>query len=200
MLVILTLATTACVVYINPGGVPLATYTPFPTYTPPIQETIQCTVSKIVGTNVAAGKPIVSRSGGVTYGTHSDVQEYNTTTNPNGGDWLYETNAGKGTYQVVDLGRVYTLTGIGYRIHWDGTFVNPLTFQVGVSTDGNTWTVVSKVAHPHTKDSNTNWVDVDIGICPVEARYVKYEEPPDGEWNGWGNFFQLKAYSSEGER
>ncbi|HYO67636.1 MAG TPA: hypothetical protein VEU33_16290 [Archangium sp.] len=32
-------------------------------------------------------------------------------------------------------------------------------------------------------------------IPPTRARFVKYSEPSDGEWNGWGTFFQLRAYT-----
>jgi hypothetical protein len=38
-------------------------------------------------------------------------------------------------------------------------------------------------------------VNQDVEIAPVEARYVRYWEPPDGEWNGWGDIFHLRAYS-----
>jgi hypothetical protein len=46
--------------------------------------------------------------------------------------------------EVVDLGGVYELIGVGYHLDWDSAFVNPLTFQVAVSLDNETWTVVSE--------------------------------------------------------
>jgi hypothetical protein len=67
LIVILIFASTACIVSIDTGGIPLATYTPLPINTPTLKGTIQCKVSEVLGTNVAAGKNIVSRSGGVTY-------------------------------------------------------------------------------------------------------------------------------------
>lgn len=192
LFIALAFVTLAC----NTGtGPSTATSTPLPTDTLPAQATDPCALSEELGTNVATEKPIVSRAGGITYRERSDSEEYSTTTHPHGGRWLNETNAGNGTYQVVDLGKVYKLTGIGYGMMWDDDYVNSLTFQVAVSLDRESWTVVSEVVYRHTADSKTNRVDADIIICPVAARYVKYAQPPDGSWNGWGKFFQLRAYA-----
>jgi hypothetical protein len=161
---------------------------------PASSENIPCTPSATLGSNIASGKRIVAHAGGVNYGTHNDAEEFNSTTKPEGGDWLNETNNGNGTYQVIDLGEVYQLTGIGYYLQWDNKFANPLTVQVEVSNDQQTWSLVAKIVHRHVIEDNMNWVNIDVGICPVSARYIKFWLPPDGEWNGWGNLFQLRVY------
>jgi hypothetical protein len=146
-----------------------------------------------LGVNVAAGRPVIERGGGVDWETSIDEVDFNTTTNPEEGGWLNQTNYG--TYQVVDLGRVYLLRGVGYDLMWDGAYVNSLTFVVEVSTDGQTWKEVSRIVHPYTATEGSNFVDVEIPIDEVDARYVRYSEPEDGEWNGWGSIYQLRAYA-----
>ncbi len=42
---------------------------------------------------------------------------------------------------MVDLGREFILSGVGYTLDWDAAFTNPLTFEVLVSTDNETWTL-----------------------------------------------------------
>jgi hypothetical protein len=151
------------------------------------------------GINVAAEKPVIARAGGVTYepwGHANDAADYNTTTNPRGGRWGIETNTGGGTFEVVDLGAAYELVGVGYATGWDGAFANPLTFQVEVSLDNVNWTPVSIVIHQ--PGGSTTYCNVDFPIKPTAARYVKYWMPPDGEWNGWGDFIHLRAYSLTG--
>lgn len=149
--------------------------------------------------NVAAGKPVIARAGGVTYAdwaNANDLVDYKTTTNyPQTGRWGNSTNSGNGTFQVVDLGAVYTLRGVGYNIDWDGAFKNPLTFRVEVSTDNKNWRLASQIVHHYSGTTGSNKPNVDVTIKPIAARYVKYWEPPDGQWNGWGTFFQLRAYS-----
>ncbi|MFE8599334.1 hypothetical protein [Archangium violaceum] len=54
---------------------------------------------------------------------------------------------------------------------------------------------VSEVVHRYSPDAGANKVDVDIAIPPSRARFVKYSEPSDSEWNGWGTFFQFRAYT-----
>jgi hypothetical protein len=157
--------------------------------------TASCTPSTILGANIASGKSVIAHAGGVNYGTHNDAEEFNSTTRAGGGDWLNETNSGDGTYQVIDLGEVYPLAGVGYYLQWDKSFANPLTMQVELSNDQDTWELAAKIVHRHTQEDNMNWVNIDLGICPVAARYIKFWLPPDGEWNGWGNFFQLRAYA-----
>jgi hypothetical protein len=153
----------------------------------------------ISGINVAAGKPVVARAGGVTYPDWSnanDLVDYKTTTNyPKLGRWGNKTNAEQGTFQVVDLGAVYSLNGVGYNIDWNGDFKNPLTFRVEVSTDNKTWRLVSEIVHPYSATSGSNKLDINVEIKLMDARYVQYWEPPDREWNGWGTFHQLRAYS-----
>lgn len=142
---------------------------------------------------------MIARSGGVTYagwGNANDLVDYKTTTNyPQMGRWGNETNNGQGTYQIVDLGAVYSLTAIGYSIDWDGAYKNPLTFRVEISTDNKTWRLASQIVHQYSATRGSNKVDIDVSIKPSAARYVKYWEQPDGQWNGWGTFFQLRAYS-----
>ena len=194
--VLLALLLSACVVRVDLPSTGQATppgtakVTPFNAAT---SETVSCTPSTPSGTNIADGKRVVARAGGVNYGAHNDAEEFNSTTRPGGGDWLNQTNSGDGTYQVIDLSEVYRLTGVGYFLQWDSHFVNPLTMQVEVSNDQQTWIVVSRVVHRHAKEDNMNWVNVDLSICPVAARYIKFWMPPDGEWNGWADFFQLKS-------
>ncbi len=155
------------------------------------------------GKDVAAGQPIIARLGGITYeswGNANDAVDYSTPTNrPDGGRWGHNTNGGAGTYEVVDLGAVYQLAGVGYSLDWDGAFQNPLTLQVEVSTDNDTWTTVSRLVHRYSTPHISNHVDVDLAIALCPARYVKFSEPPDGAWNGWGTFFQLRAYAAADE-
>ncbi len=149
--------------------------------------------------NVAAGKRVIARNGGITYpgwGNANDPADYQTTTNyPKLGRWGNGTNQGTGTFQIVDLGAVYSLNGVGYNIDWDGAFKNSLTFRVEVSTDNKTWRLASEIVHPYSPKISFNKIDIDVAISPMTARYVKYWEPPDGQWNGWGTFHQLRAYS-----
>lgn len=149
--------------------------------------------------NVAAGKLVIARGGGITYpgwANANDLVDYKTTTNyPQIGRWGNGTNSGNGTFQIVDLGAVYSLTGIGYNLDWDGAYKNPLTFRVEISTDNITWRLASQIVHQYSATSGSNKADIDVTIRPTAARYVKYWEPPDGQWNGWGTFHQLRAYS-----
>jgi hypothetical protein len=150
--------------------------------------------------NVAVGKTVIARAGGVNYdpwGHANDAVDFNTITKPGGGRWGIETNAGGGTYQVIDLGQEYEITGVGYSLDWDGAFKNPLTYTVQVSNDLETWRTVSEVVHPYDGVSGSNWVNVKIPVELVKARYVKFWEPPDGAWNGWGDFFELRVYARE---
>ncbi len=153
----------------------------------------------VQGVNVAAKKQVIARKGGITYsswGNANDEVDYNTTTNyPQTGRWGNETNNGDGTYQTIDLGSVYQLNGVGYKIDWDSAFKNSLTFQVEVSTDNKSWNLASNIIHPYNQADGFNKIDIDVAIPPIAARYVRYSEPPDGNWNGWGTFFQLRAYS-----
>jgi hypothetical protein len=155
----------------------------------------------ISGTNVAAGKRVIARNGGITYpgwSNANDPADYQTTTNyPKLGRWGNGTNQGTGTSQTIDLGAVYSLYGVGYNIDWDGRFKNPLTFRVEVSTDNKTWQLASEIVHPYSPKTSFNKLDIDVAISPMTARYVKYWEPPDGQWNGWGTFHQLRAYASK---
>lgn len=148
---------------------------------------------------VATGKQVIARAGGITYpswGNANDDVDYNTTTNyPQIGRWGNETNNNNGTFQIIDLGSVYQLNGVGYNLDWDGAFKNSLTFQVEVSTDNKSWQLVSKIIHPYSESGGSNKIDINVAIKPIAARYVKYWEPPDGSWNGWGTFHQLRAYS-----
>lgn len=158
----------------------------------------QPSISKL-SQQVATKKPVIARGGGITYpswGNANDYVDYNTTTNyPQMGRWGNETNNGNGTFQIIDLGSVYQLNGVGYKIDWDGAFKNSLTFQVEVSTDNKSWYLVSKIIHPYSGSGGSNKIDINVAIKPIAARYVKYWEPPDGRWNGWGTFHQLRAYS-----
>ena len=147
--------------------------------------------------NVAAEKPVITRGGGVTYfewGNANDEIDYNTTTNPQGGRWGNQTNFG--TFQVVDLGAAYELIGVGYHLDWDAAFRNPLTFRVEVSLDNEQWTLVSEAIHQPAPEGGTTFVNIDFAIAPVLARYVRYAEPDDGDWNGWGDYFHLRAYAT----
>ena len=174
-----------------------------PTLPPPAVESASPTniasSKPISGTNVAAGKPVIARNGGITYPGWAHANEpadYQTTTNyPKLGRWGNGTNQGTGTFQIVDLGAVYSLNGIGCNIDWDGAFKNSLTFRVEVSTDNKTWRLASEIVHPYSPKTSFNKLDIDVAIPPMTARYVKYGEPPDGQWNGWGTFHQLRAYS-----
>jgi hypothetical protein len=148
--------------------------------------------------NVAIGKPVIDRAGGVNYdpwGHANDSADYPSTTKPGGGRWGNETNNSGGTYQVIDLERHYTITGVGYLLDWDAAFKNPLKYVVQVSNNLETWTTVSEVNHPYDGVSGSSWVNVKLPIDPVRARYVKFWEPPDGDWNGWGDFFELRVYA-----
>ena len=149
--------------------------------------------------NVAAGKRVIARNGGITYpgwANANDPADYQTTTNyPKLGRWGNGTTQGTGTFQIVDLGAVYSVYGVGYSIDWDSRFKNPLTFRVEVSTDNKTWRLASEIVHPYSPKTSFNKIDIAVVISPMTARYVKYWEPPDGQWNGWGTFHQLRAYS-----
>ncbi|MBI5564614.1 MAG: discoidin domain-containing protein [Chloroflexi bacterium] len=155
------------------------------------------------GEDVAAGKPIIARRGGITHGAWgnaNDAVDYGTPTDrPNGGRWANSTNEGDGTYEVVDLGAIRQLMGVGYRLDWDGAFQNPLTVQVEVSTDNEIWATVSRVVHPYSTPHVSNHIDVNLAIDSGPARYIRFSLPPDGAWNGWGNFFQLRAYAAADE-
>ncbi|MBI5958243.1 MAG: discoidin domain-containing protein, partial [Chloroflexi bacterium] len=158
------------------------------------------TAAPALGVNVAANKPVIARAGGVTYapwGDANDEADYNSTTNPEGGRWGIETNNGDGTFQVVDLLGVYELVGVGYSLDWDGAYANNLTFEVAVSLDNSTWTTVVTNVHEPWEQDGTRSVIVDAAIPPTLARYVRYWEPPDGLWNGWGDFFHLRAYAAQ---
>jgi hypothetical protein len=148
--------------------------------------------------NIAVGKNVIDRAGGVTYeawGQALDGADYISTTNPGGGRWANETNSGGGTYQVIDLGQEYTVTGVGYRLDWDAAFKNPLKYVVQVSNDQETWITVSEINHPYDGVSGSSIINVKLPIDPVNARYVKFWEPPDGAWNGWGDFYELRVYA-----
>jgi F5/8 type C domain len=155
------------------------------------------------GKDLAAGQPIIARAGGITHegwSNANDAVDYTTPTHrPNGGRWGHNTNGSGGTYEVVDLGAVYQLASVGYSLDWDGAFQNPLTLQVEVSTDNDTWTTVAHLVHRYSTPHVSNHVDVDVAITPSLARYVKFSVPPDGSWNGWGDFFQLRAYAAAAE-
>ncbi len=155
----------------------------------------------VAAINVAAGKRVIARAGGITYpgwANANDAVDYGTTTKyPKPGRWGNETNQGRGTFQVVDLGAVYLLNKVGYHIDWDGAFKNSLNFRVEVSTNNKTWKLVSQIVHPYSATGGSNKLDGDVAIQPTNARYVKYSEPPDGSWNGWGTFHQLRAYSAK---
>jgi len=202
--VVMLLATLACTLSadLNPRAQPtpqVIVVTATPNMLQSAPQPAPQSVPTEMGVNVAAGKPVVARAGGVTYsewGNANDAVDYNTTTRSEGGRWGNSTNQGGGTFQIIDLGTVYQLTGIGYSLDWDGAFQNPLTFQVQVSTDNESWKTVSRVIHKYSTPHCSNHVDVDMTIEHVSARYVKYSEPPDGEWNGWGTLFQLRAYSA----
>ena len=128
----------------------------------------------------------------------NDPADYQTTTHyPKLGRWGNGTNEGTGTFQIVDLGTVYSLHGVGYNIDWDGAFKNSLTFRVEVSTDNKTWRLASEIVHPYSPKTSFNKIDRTVAISPMTARYVKYWEPPDGQWNGWGTFHQLRDYASK---
>jgi hypothetical protein len=100
---------------------------------------------------------------------------------------------------VVDLGRVYEIVGVGYSLDWDGAFRDPLTFEAQVSVDGSMWTPVSHAVHACSPVACCNQLSVDVVIRRVQARHVKGWEPPDGEWNGWGDLFQLRAFTQAAE-
>jgi hypothetical protein len=61
----------------------------------------------ISGINVAAGKPVIARNGGITYpgwANANDPADYQTTTNyPELGRWGNATNQVTGTFQIVNL-------------------------------------------------------------------------------------------------
>jgi len=144
-------------------------------------------------TNVAAEKPIIAHGGGIDYGSWNDATDYASTTRPMGGHWGHQTNMG--TYQTVDLGRVYTLEGVGYWMDWDSAYRNPLTMQIDVSVDNVNWTMAAQIIHQPAPQGGYTWVEASLTLTPIEARYVRYAEPDDGEWNGWGNYFFLAAYA-----
>ncbi len=158
------------------------------------------TVSSTLGTNVAIDKEVILHGGGVNYpawGNANDSEDYGKTTQAEDGRWGNHTNGEGGTYQVIDLGGEYTLNGVGYRLDWDAAFGNPLTFQVLVSTDLETWILVTNTVHRYSGGGTGSQVDIDLAIAPIRARYVKYWEPPDGAWNGWGDLYQVRAYAAE---
>ena len=155
------------------------------------------------GRDVAVERPIVARAGGITFegwGNARDAVDYGTVTSaPTGGRWGHNTNGGDGTYAVIDLGRTYQLAGVGYSLDWDGSFQNSLTVQVDVSADNATWTTVSRQVHRYSTPHVSNHVDLDLAIDWCAARYVRFSEPPDGSWNGWGTFFQLRVFAAADE-
>ncbi len=151
--------------------------------------------------NITDYCPVIDRRGGINdpgWGNANDAADYNTTTNPSGGRWGNQTNeTNNPTYQTVDLGAAYPLTAVGYWLDWDGEFDNSLAVQVAVSTDNVNWTVVSDAVYPHEGGTAPQVVDVDIALAAtVTARYVRYAEPGDGAWNGWGDYFHLRAFST----
>jgi hypothetical protein len=172
--------------------------TPTITLTPP-PPTVTPDMSTLDGdVNVALEKKVVDRAGGInweSWGHANDAVDYNSTTKPGGGRWGNETNNKSGTYQVIDLGQEYEITGVGYSLDWDGAFKNPLKFMVQVSNDLETWATVSEIDHPYNGVTGSNWVNVKLPIDPVRARYVKFWEPPDGAWNGWSDLFALRVYA-----
>jgi hypothetical protein len=95
---------------------------------------------------------------------------------------------------VVDLVDEYIITGVGYSLDWDGAFKNPLRFVVQVSSDMENWQTVSDIVHPYDGINGSNWVNVNIPVEPIVARFVKFWEPPDGMWNGWGDFFEVRVF------
>jgi hypothetical protein len=196
--ILLALAVPACVMRVDLTSSDRAA-PPNPASVVPPQpvssESVPCMPSATLGSNIASGKRVTAHAGGVNYGSHNDAEEFNSTTRPDGGDWLNQTNSGDGTYQVIDLEEVYSLSGVGYYLQWDKRYANPLTMQVEVSTDQETWELATKIVHRHTQDDNMNWVNIDVSLCPMAARYIKFWLPADGEWNGWSNIFQLRVYA-----
>ncbi|MBP7687094.1 MAG: discoidin domain-containing protein [Thermoflexales bacterium] len=171
--------------------------------TPKVAATPAVALPTTWGQDVAADRPIIAHAGGITYegwGNANDAIDYSTPTRrPAGGRWGHNTNGGAGTYAVVDLGRIYQLAAVGYSLDWDGGFQNSLTVKVDVSIDNETWTTVSQQVHHYSTPHVSNHVDLDLAIELCTARYVKFSEPPDGAWNGWGTFFQLRAYAAADE-
>jgi PKD repeat protein len=146
-----------------------------------------------LGQNVAENKTVIRRAGGVTYGQFKDDVDFNTTTSsPCGGNWLNVTNNNFGTYQVVDLGAIYRINAIGYSFMWDGYYNNPLTFNVEVSLNDTNYFLVSSVTYPGTN----NYQNVNYLIDDTLARFIKYSMPPDGQGNGWGGWFHLRAFTN----
>jgi hypothetical protein len=178
-------------------------------FTPDIQATI---VAGVAGTkkvsapvpdaavledfdNIAIGKPVIDRAGGVNYDPWqhaNDAADFNTTTKASGGRWAIQTNAAGGAYQIIDLGQNYKIAGVGYKFDWDAAFKNSLTFVVEISTDMETWTRISDIVHSYDEKAI---VDINIPITPATARYVKFWEPPDGQWNGWGDIYALRVFA-----
>jgi hypothetical protein len=171
----------------------------YKTLTTTINPTMTPDMSTLDGNvNVALRENVVDRAGGVNYdpwGHANDAVDYNSTTNPGGGRWGIETNAGNGSYQVIDLSKQYEITGVGYRLDWDPAYKNPLKFIVQVSNDLEKWTTVSDITHPYDGVTGSSVVNFQIPINPIIARYIKFWEPPDGAWNGWGDFFELRVYA-----
>jgi hypothetical protein len=179
-------------------ALPLQDVTPTRTQTPP-PATPTPDMSNLNGDkNVAVGKPVIKRAGGVNHdpwGHANDAADYNSTTKPGGGRWGIETNNGGGTFQVIDLGQEYLITGVGYSLDWDAAFKNPLKYVVQVSNDLENWISVSEMTHQYDGVTGSSIVNVKLPVEPIRARYVKFWEPPDGAWNGWGDFFELRVYA-----
>jgi hypothetical protein len=107
-----------------------------------------------------------------------------------------EIASGALTYQVIDLRDPQLIAGVGYHIRWDRTFRNPLTMRVEISRDNRHWQIVSNLVHHYAEDSGSSDVNADIAIAPAWAHYVRFGMPPDGEWNGWGEFVHLRVYAA----
>ncbi len=91
--------------------------------------------------NVAKGQPIVHHSGDVyeiTHGLYGDPDGWTRMVDGDiGRGWVVSSS--QNTQATVDLGAVYELRGIGFRVSWDSRCASTATLRIRTSNDNVTW-------------------------------------------------------------
>lgn len=162
--------------------------------------TIVKNVDDFDGKNIALNKPIIREKGQVVY---LDYDKKYSSKNITDGDenlgWRTETDAVNASYAVIDLGQIYSIKTIAYKIGWDKKpgFDKKIRFAVLTLENSRYIDNIKAWNKLDTRDIpielNYTWIFVDTKS--LKARYVKVEYVhEDEEWGGWGNIQEVKVF------